>query len=45
MDHDLLILSNGGLADNLQITHCLTQVKNIALQKRVEGIPFYQGIS
>ena len=35
--------TNGGLADNPQVTYCLSQLRNIALQKkkRVEGIHFY----
>ena len=45
MDQDLLIISDGGLGDNQQVTHCLSQLRNIVLQKRVEGICFYQGIS
>ena len=34
LDQDLLILSNGGLADNPQLTHCLSQLRKIALQKK-----------
>ena len=34
LDQDLLILSDGGLADIIQVAHCLSQLKNIALQKK-----------
>ena len=33
LDQDLKILSYG-LADNLQVTHFLSQLQNIALQKK-----------
>ena len=34
LDQDLMILSYGGLADNLRVTHFLSQLQNIALQKK-----------
>ena len=37
-----MILSDCGLADNPQVNHCLSQLRNIALQKRIEGIRFYK---